>query len=97
MYAAVNIAVAILLYHFTLFLFLSFLLSSLFLSPFLMVSMWSANFTVMSYNILCDKYATRNVYGYCPSWALSWDYRKRNLLKEMLDNMADIMGLQVKQ
>ncbi|TMW41140.1 hypothetical protein DOY81_013779 [Sarcophaga bullata] len=27
-------------------------------------------FTVMCYNVLCDKYATRQMYGYCPSWAL---------------------------
>lgn len=31
----------------------------------------------MCYNVLCDKYATRQMYGYCPSWALSWDYRKK--------------------
>ncbi|KAA0717287.1 CCR4-NOT transcription complex subunit 6-like [Triplophysa tibetana] len=33
--------------------------------------------TVMCYNVLCDKYATRQLYGYCPSWALNWEYRKR--------------------
>lgn len=31
----------------------------------------------MCYNVLCDKYATRQMYGYCPSWALSWEYRKK--------------------
>ena len=49
----------------------------------------------MSYNVLCDKYATRPLYGYCPSWALTWDYRKQALLKEILDNSADIISLQV--
>ena len=49
----------------------------------------------MSYNVLCDKYATRQVYGYCPSWALSWEYRKEQLLKEINDYMADIVALQV--
>lgn len=34
-------------------------------------------FTVMCYNVLCDKYATRQMYGYCPSWALTWEYRKK--------------------
>lgn len=34
-------------------------------------------FTVMCYNVLCDKYATRQMYGYCPSWALGWEYRKK--------------------
>lgn len=43
----------------------------------------SGIFTVMCYNVLCDKYATRQMYGYCPSWALSWEYRKKvdNTLK----------------
>ena len=31
----------------------------------------------MCYNVLCDKYATRQMYGYCPSWALNWEYRKK--------------------
>lgn len=31
----------------------------------------------MCYNVLCDKYATRQMYGYCPSWALTWEYRKK--------------------
>lgn len=35
----------------------------------------------MCYNVLCDKYATRQMYGYCPSWALNWDYRKKVSLK----------------
>lgn len=51
-------------------------------------------FTVMSYNVLCDKYATRQVYGYCPTWALAWDYRKATLLKEIQDASADIIALQ---
>lgn len=34
-------------------------------------------FTVMCYNVLCDKYATRQMYAYCPSWALNWEYRKK--------------------
>ena len=36
-----------------------------------------ALFTVMCYNVLCDKYCTRQLYGYSPSWALHWDYRKK--------------------
>ncbi|KAL5491699.1 hypothetical protein EMCRGX_G017036 [Ephydatia muelleri] len=51
-------------------------------------------FTVMSYNVLCDKYATRQQYGYCPTWALVWDYRKQAILKEILDSTADIVALQ---
>ncbi len=49
----------------------------------------------MSYNVLCDKYATRQMYGYCPTWALDWDYRKSALLKEIQDASADIIALQV--
>ena len=51
-------------------------------------------FTIMCYNILSDRYATRQVYGYCPSWALGWEYRKGQLLKEIVENMADLVALQ---
>jgi len=54
----------------------------------------NGSFTVMSYNVLCDKYATRQLYGYCPQWALSWDYRKNAVLKEILQFNADILSLQ---
>lgn len=33
-------------------------------------------------------------FGYCPPWALAWQYRKLNLLKELLAYDADIMCLQ---
>ncbi|GFU60297.1 CCR4-NOT transcription complex subunit 6-like [Trichonephila clavipes] len=51
-------------------------------------------FTVMCYNILCDKYATRQMYGYCPNWALDWSYRKKHILQEILHYKADIISLQ---
>uniref|UniRef100_A0A182UYT1 poly(A)-specific ribonuclease n=2 Tax=gambiae species complex TaxID=44542 RepID=A0A182UYT1_ANOME len=51
-------------------------------------------FTVMCYNVLCDKYATRQMYGYCPSWALSWEYRKKAILDEIRHYAADIISLQ---
>jgi len=51
-------------------------------------------FTCMSYNVLCDKYATRQIYGYCPSWALSWEYRKKGILDEIRQYAADIICLQ---
>ncbi|CAF1277126.1 unnamed protein product, partial [Didymodactylos carnosus] len=54
----------------------------------------TAIFTVMNYNILCDKYATRNAYGYCPSWALKWDYRRKQILEELKNYAADIIALQ---
>lgn len=54
----------------------------------------SGTFTVLSYNVLCDSYATSDLYGYCPSWALSWPYRRQNLLKEIVGYIADIVCLQ---
>ncbi|XP_035668865.1 CCR4-NOT transcription complex subunit 6-like isoform X1 [Branchiostoma floridae] len=53
-----------------------------------------AIFSVMCYNVLCDKYATRQIYGYCPSWALGWEYRKKGILHEILNFTADIISLQ---
>ena len=34
-------------------------------------------------------------FPYCPAWVLSWQYRKQNLLKEVLSYRADILCLQV--
>ncbi|XP_014606461.1 PREDICTED: CCR4-NOT transcription complex subunit 6 [Polistes canadensis] len=48
----------------------------------------------MCYNVLCDKYATRQMYGYCPSWALDWEYRKKGILDEIRHYAADIISLQ---
>ena len=55
----------------------------------------SAVFTVMCYNVLCEKYATRQLYGYCPSWALSWSYRRKGIMEEITSCHADIISLQV--
>lgn len=54
----------------------------------------SGTFTVLSYNILADVYATSEAYSYCPSWALSWPYRRQNLLREIVGYRADIVCLQ---
>nr|CAG4649345.1 EOG090X06K5 [Scapholeberis mucronata]SVE93627.1 EOG090X06K5 [Scapholeberis mucronata] len=51
-------------------------------------------FTVMCYNVLCDKYATRQMYGYCPSWVLKWEYRRKSILEEIRHYSADIISLQ---
>ncbi|VDN56441.1 unnamed protein product [Dracunculus medinensis] len=51
-------------------------------------------FTVLCYNVLCDKYATSSLYSYCPSWALHWDYRKSLIVKEIRHYEADIITLQ---
>lgn len=52
-------------------------------------------FTVMSYNTLCEKYATPQTYAYTPAWALAWEYRRDLLLQEILNYGADIICLQV--
>ncbi|KAI9278034.1 Endonuclease/exonuclease/phosphatase [Sporodiniella umbellata] len=54
----------------------------------------SEKFTVLCYNILCQKYATNQAYGYTPSWALNWDYRKELILTELGNSNADIICLQ---
>ncbi|XP_052685301.1 uncharacterized protein LOC128165125 isoform X1 [Crassostrea angulata] len=54
----------------------------------------SAIFTVMCYNVLCDKYCTRQMYGYCPTWALNWEYRKKGIIEEIRHGAADIISLQ---
>ncbi|XP_067084062.1 CCR4-NOT transcription complex subunit 6-like isoform X1 [Osmerus mordax] len=54
----------------------------------------TAVLTVMCYNVLCDKYATRQLYGYCPSWALSWEYRKKGIMEDINTCDADIISLQ---
>lgn len=51
-------------------------------------------FSLMCYNVLCDRYATPQLYGYTPSWALSWEYRKELILQEVLLYGSDIICLQ---
>nr|CAD7262854.1 unnamed protein product [Timema shepardi] len=59
----------------------------------------SKNFRVVSYNILADLYADSEVartqlYPYCPSYALTIDYRKQLILRELLGYNADVICLQ---
>uniref|UniRef100_A0A0D6R0B4 poly(A)-specific ribonuclease n=1 Tax=Araucaria cunninghamii TaxID=56994 RepID=A0A0D6R0B4_ARACU len=54
----------------------------------------SGTFTVLSYNVLSDLYATSDMYSYCPPWALSWPYRRQNLLREIVGYHPDILCLQ---
>ncbi|KAJ7646968.1 glucose-repressible alcohol dehydrogenase transcriptional effector [Roridomyces roridus] len=48
----------------------------------------------MSYNILCERAATAKMYGYTPSWALAWDYRKARVMQEVTEGNADVVCLQ---
>jgi CCR4-NOT transcription complex subunit 6 len=52
------------------------------------------DFSIMSYNTLCDKYATPQMYGYTPSWALGWKYRSELLKEEIIGHSATIICLQ---
>lgn len=54
----------------------------------------SGTFTVLSYNVLSDLFATSELYSYCPPWALAWNYRRQNLLREIVGYRADILCLQ---
>jgi CCR4-NOT transcription complex subunit 6 len=49
---------------------------------------------VFTWNILCDKYATTQVYGYTPAQALNWEYRKQIIMEEIVERDADILCLQ---
>eukprot|EP00042_Codosiga_hollandica_P010605 m.23601 g.23601 ORF g.23601 m.23601 type:complete len:512 (-) comp35294_c0_seq3:59-1594(-) len=51
-------------------------------------------FTLVDYNILCDKYTSKQIFGWCPSWALSWEFRKEHILQEILKEEPDIITLQ---
>ncbi|KAI9817818.1 MAG: Glucose-repressible alcohol dehydrogenase transcriptional effector [Pycnora praestabilis] len=51
-------------------------------------------FTVLNYNTLCPYYATQSQYGYTPSQALSWDFRKELILQEVQAQNADFVCLQ---
>ncbi|PAA52575.1 hypothetical protein BOX15_Mlig011868g2, partial [Macrostomum lignano] len=51
-------------------------------------------FTLMCYNVLCEGYATKKQYPYCPSWALQWEYRRRGIMDEIRVYQADILCLQ---
>ncbi|RVW56014.1 Carbon catabolite repressor protein 4-like 2 [Vitis vinifera] len=51
-------------------------------------------FSVLSYNILSDIYASRSAHVKCPGWALAWEYRRKNLLLEITGYDADIICLQ---
>lgn len=50
--------------------------------------------SVLCFNILCEKYATEKLYGYTPSWALPWSYRKGRILDEVTKQDTDFVCLQ---
>lgn len=50
--------------------------------------------SVVSFNILSERYSTPQRYGYVPSWALEWKYRRELILQELASYSADIICLQ---
>ncbi|EIN12059.1 glucose-repressible alcohol dehydrogenase transcriptional effector [Punctularia strigosozonata HHB-11173 SS5] len=50
--------------------------------------------TVLCFNVLCERAATERLYGYTPSWALQWDYRKELIMAEITNYDADVLCLQ---
>jgi len=51
-------------------------------------------FRIVTYNILAEIYATQQQYPYCDFWALSWDYRFHNILREIVDACPDVVCMQ---
>jgi CCR4-NOT transcription complex subunit 6 len=51
-------------------------------------------FSILCYNVLCERYATHSMYGYTPKYSLAWDYRKKLILDELLNYNPDIACLQ---
>ncbi|ORY70961.1 Endonuclease/exonuclease/phosphatase [Pseudomassariella vexata] len=49
---------------------------------------------ILSWNTLCDKYATSQQYGYTPSLALHWEHRRDSIVAELRERDADILCLQ---
>jgi CCR4-NOT transcription complex subunit 6 len=56
----------------------------------------ASRFNVLCYNILCEKYATSTMYGYTPTWALDWSYRKEKILGCIVELDCDIVCLEVR-
>src|SRR5699024_1423620 len=51
-------------------------------------------FTVMTWNVLADIYATTEAYPYSPPYVLAWNYRRGRILAELLAYNPDIICLQ---
>eukprot|EP00526_Cylindrotheca_closterium_P006296 CAMPEP_0113621296 /NCGR_PEP_ID=MMETSP0017_2-20120614/10877_1 /TAXON_ID=2856 /ORGANISM="Cylindrotheca closterium" /LENGTH=600 /DNA_ID=CAMNT_0000531027 /DNA_START=234 /DNA_END=2036 /DNA_ORIENTATION=+ /assembly_acc=CAM_ASM_000147 len=53
-----------------------------------------ARFRIATYNVLAEIYATQQQYPYCDLWALSWEYRFQNIMREIIDASPDVICLQ---
>lgn len=52
------------------------------------------SFSLICYNVLCERSATERLYGYTPSWALAWKYRRDLVMEEIKTRDADFVCLQ---
>ncbi|KXS21619.1 hypothetical protein M427DRAFT_51039 [Gonapodya prolifera JEL478] len=52
------------------------------------------SFTILSYNVLSERYAPTSSYPYVPSWALNWEFRRQSLIQEVVGYNSDILCLQ---
>jgi hypothetical protein len=52
----------------------------------------SIPFKIVTYNVLADSLlkSHSSLYDECSAWCLEWEYRKKNLLKEILHYNADV-------
>ncbi|KAF8320680.1 hypothetical protein DL93DRAFT_2094012 [Clavulina sp. PMI_390] len=55
---------------------------------------YNDTFSILSFNILCERAATPAMYGYTPNWALAWPYRKELILNELKLRNPDFLCLQ---
>ncbi|KAI6232616.1 Poly(A)-specific ribonuclease [Aphelenchoides fujianensis] len=55
----------------------------------------TANFLVLSYNILSDNLLNPEHYPQCPKWALKWEHRRVQLVHEILHYNPDVVSLQI--
>ena len=52
-------------------------------------------FSILSFNILHDRYCAAAHYPYCPNWARTWEYRKKIIFDQLMNANTDIIALQV--
>ncbi|KAK4203038.1 Endonuclease/exonuclease/phosphatase [Triangularia verruculosa] len=50
--------------------------------------------SIMTWNILCERFATKIMYGYTPPAALEWQYRRDLILDDICNRNPDIICLQ---
>lgn len=52
-------------------------------------------FTTMTYNVLAECYVLPSRYSHCPEFARRWNYRSKQIIKEISTYNPDVLFLQV--